>query len=105
MQKNIKKYTMKSLSQFITEKNAHADFTPFNEEVSISMKQLESLKKDLKNECVFLYSEEAQIYTIHEKSDKKFFVGDHLGTYVCKTGKLYFDSEGPLASTIEKYIK
>lgn len=96
---------MKSLSQYVNEKNAHADFTPFNEEVNISMKQLESLKKDLKNECVFLYSEEAQIYTIHEKSDKKFFVGDHLGTYVCRTGKLYFDSEGPLASAIEKYIK
>ena len=96
---------MKSFSQFVTEKNAHADFSPFNEEVNISMKQFESLKKDLKNKFEVLYNEDAQLYTIHEKSDKKFSVGDHIATYVCKTGNLYFDSEGPLANAIEKYIK
>ncbi|MCH5167818.1 MAG: hypothetical protein J1F35_08065 [Erysipelotrichales bacterium] len=93
---------MKSLSQFIVENKVHGTF---NEEVNISMKQFESLKKDLKDKYEFLYSEDNQIYTIHEKSDKKFFVGDHLATYVCKTGKLYFDSEGPLSEAIEKYIK
>lgn len=93
---------MKTLGQFISENKAYG---AFDKDVNISMNQLESLKKDLKNEYVFLYSEEAQIYTIHEKSDKKFFVGDHLGTYVCKTGELYFDSKGPLARAIEKYIK
>ena len=95
---------MKPLSQYISEKNAHADFSPFNEEVNISMKQFESLKKELKDKFEFLYSEDSQLYTIHDKSDK-YPIGEHIATYVCKTGKLYFDSEGPLSSAVEKYIK
>ena len=93
---------MKSLAQFITEKKIYGTF---NEEVNISMKQFESLKKDLKDKFEVLYSEDNQVYTIHEKSDKKLFVGDHIATYVCKTGEFYYDSEGPLANMIEKYIK
>ena len=94
---------MKSLSQFITENNNSG--SQFNKEVNISKKQFESLRKDLNDDYSVFYNEDDNLYVIiYEKSNDKSVIGDHVATYVYKTGEFFYDSEGPLANIIEKYI-
>lgn len=80
---------MKSLNQFILE----SEGDEFKDSVKASTGQLKEWRKKTDPDEVMVYYEDRdQCYYIYKTNDKDLMKSlEHIGTYNCRTGELYFD--------------
>lgn len=81
---------MKSLNKFIAESAPKG--SSFDGEDTISMDAWKHFEKKFKDKFPTMFFKEQNIYMIFDKEGFPM-TADHIGTFVPKTGKLFFDTE------------
>lgn len=81
---------MKSLKTYIFESGSS-----FKGKVNVSIKQFNDWKKKNEDKYDIVYSEADKLYAIYFVKDKANpqWKGEHIGTYNCSTGDLYYDDK------------